>query len=558
MGSYLRGWTTAVFVALCAVFFALFLYYPLVRVLKGSISLNGRLSLELFPLLFTDETMRQCLLNSLAIAVAVLGLSTLVSLPLAAVMVKLQFPVKALISGLLLVPIIMPPFVGAIGIRQVLSQSGPVNILLKSLHLPAVDWLTAGFWCVVVLEMLHLYPILYLNIAAAWANVDPGLEEAGQNLGGSPAHVFRTVTLPLLLPGYFAGAIIVFIWALTDLGTPLMFGFRKVIPVKIFDSIKDINENPMGYVLVVLVLLITAFSFFLSRLVLERGQYAMMTRGHVTKREQPARGVQLFWCYVLPLAIVAAALVPHLSVALTSVSKGWSMTILPERYTLEHYGKVFSHDLTSSAIRNSLLYSVVSTVVDIVLGFLIAYLLVRKSFPGKAILDTTAMLPLALPGIVLAFGYVACYSGTSLDPRRNPVPLLILSYAVRRLPYSVRAAYAGLQQMSVTLEEAAQNLGASPWKTLMTVTLPLISANLIAGAILSFSFAMLEVSDSLILAMTERFYPITKAIYVLVQRLGDGAYIASAMGILGMLLLTISLLLAGRLMGKKMGELFRV
>jgi len=153
---------------------------------------------------------------------------------------------------------------------------------------------------------------------------------------------------------------------------------------------------------------------------------------------------------------------------------------------------------------------------------------------------------------------VVCYSGTLLDPRQNPVPLLILSYAVRRLPYSVRAAYAGFQQTSVTLEEAAQNLGASPFRSLMTITLPLISANLIAGAILSFSFAMLEVSDSLILAMTEKYYPVTKAIYVLVQRLGDGAYIASALGILGMLLLTVSLLLAGKLMGKKMGEMFRV
>ncbi|OIO92020.1 MAG: ABC transporter permease [Armatimonadetes bacterium CG2_30_59_28] len=543
---------------MCAVFFGLFLYYPLLRVLKGSVYFGGRTSFELFPLLFTDATLRECLLNSLKISVVVLGLSTVVSFPLAAVMVKLRFPGKALLSGLLLVPIIMPPFVGAIGMRQVLSQSGPVNILLKSLHLPAVDWLTSGFGCVVVLEALHLYPIMYLNIAAAWANVDPGLEEAAQNLGGWPGHIFRTVTLPLLLPGYFAGSIIVFIWALTDLGTPLMFGYRKVIPVKIFDSIKDINENPMGYVLVVLVVVITVAFFYASRRILEGRQYAMMTRGHVTERERPACGVDYVWCYVIPLTIVLIALIPHASVLLTSISKGWSMTVLPEHYTGEHYGKVFSHDLTLTAIRNSLFYSTVSTLADIVLGFLIAYLLVRKSIPGKAVLDATAMLPLALPGIVLAFGYVVCYSGTLLDPRQNPVPLLILSYAVRRLPYSVRAAYAGFQQTSVTLEEAAQNLGASPFRSLMTITLPLISANLIAGAILSFSFAMLEVSDSLILAMTEKYYPVTKAIYVLVQRLGDGAYIASALGILGMLLLTVSLLLAGKLMGKKMGEMFRV
>ena len=172
-------------------------------------------------------------------------------------------------------------------------------------------------------------------------------------------------------------------------------------------------------------------------------------------------------------------------------------------------------------------------------------------------LDTLTMLPLAVPGIVVAFGYVAGFSGTSLDPRVNPIPLLIFGYAIRRLPYMVRSAYAGFQQTSVTLEEAAQNVGASPAKTLRRITLPLVFANLVAGGILCFSFAMLEVSDSLILAMEERYYPITKAIYSLLAR-PDGPYIASALGVLGMVLLMASLFLAGKFLGRRMGELFRV
>lgn len=553
-----RKWSHLPFVLICVLFFGFFLYLPLLKVVGGSVYFNRHFSLELFPLLFTDATLRDCLLNSLKIAVTVTLIVSLLSFPLAAVMVKLKFPGKTLLASLLLVPLIMPPFVGAIGMRQILSQSGPINILLKTMHLPPVDWLTAGFWCVVALEALHLYPIMYLNLAAAWANIDPGLEEAAENLGGWPWRIFQTITFPLLLPGYFAGVIIVFVWALTDLGTPLMFGYRKVIPVKIFDCTKDINENPMGYVLVILIIAVTLLFFYISRRLLQGRQFAMMTRGHVVERERAAKGVENLWCYAIPLAIIFLALIPHLSVFLTSISRGWSMTVLPEKYTTEFYGKIFSDDMTATAVRNSLMYSVVSTAVDIVLGFLIAYFLVRKDISGKALLDTTAMLPLALPGIVLAFGYVACYSGTFLNPRTNPIPLLIISYAVRRLPYSVRAAYAGFQQTSVTLEEAAQNLGASPGKALMSITLPLISANLIAGAILSFSFAMLEVSDSLILAMSEKYYPITKAIYAKVQVLGDGASTASALGVLGMVLLTISLLLAGRLMGKKMGEMFRV
>jgi iron(III) transport system permease protein len=183
--------------------------------------------------------------------------------------------------------------------------------------------------------------------------------------------------------------------------------------------------------------------------------------------------------------------------------------------------------------------------------------LARKRVPGRNVLDALAMLPLALPGLVIAFGYIAAFSATPLDARVNPVPLLVIAYAVRRLPYMVRAAYAGFQQSSVALEEAAMNLGATPIKTFYQITFPLVFANLVAGAVLAFSFAMLEVSDSLILALKEEYYPITKAIYVLLGRIADGPYIASAMGMLGLLLLGGTLFIAGRFFGRRMGELFR-
>jgi len=170
------------------------------------------------------------------------------------------------------------------------------------------------------------------------------------------------------------------------------------------------------------------------------------------------------------------------------------------------------------------------------------------------------MLPLALPGLVLAFGYVAAFdlSVPWLNPRQNPTLLLIVSYSVRRLPYIVRAAYAGFQQTSLTLEEASANLGASPWRTMRKITLPLVMANLVAGSILTFAFAMLEVSDSLILAMREQYFPITKMIYQLVGRIDPQApSVACALGVVGMAILTISLLVASTLLGRRMGQLFR-
>ena len=169
------------------------------------------------------------------------------------------------------------------------------------------------------------------------------------------------------------------------------------------------------------------------------------------------------------------------------------------------------------------------------------------------------MLPLALPGVAIAFGYMGSFADTTLllrhlpetfinviDPRKNPTFLLIISYAVRRLPYMLRSIYAGLQQTSVTYEEASQNVGATPIRTLYKITLPLVIANILAGAILAFSFSMLEVSDSLILAMQDKYYPITKAIWSLSQRPDHGAYTASALGVVGMLILIACLLGAGR------------
>jgi iron(III) transport system permease protein len=145
-----------------------------------------------------------------------------------------------------------------------------------------------------------------------------------------------------------------------------------------------------------------------------------------------------------------------------------------------------------------------------------------------------------------------------LDVQENPTLLLIVAYAMRRLPYVVRSAVAGLQQTPVDLELAARNLGASGLRTLRRITVPLIAANLVAGALLAFAFAMLEVSDSLILAQRQTYWPITKAIYELFQRLGDGPYIASALGVWAMALLTLTILTASAFLGKKMGAIFRI
>ena len=564
MTSWLRRYdlnpANAALLIFLGVFFIVFMLYPLGYVFSNAFFTSEGFSLVFIKLMFSSPNNTIILANSVNLGLAVTLFTTLLSLPLALLLVRYNFPGKGLLNGLILIPMVLPPFVGAIGMRQLLARFGSINLLLLDLGVinQPIDWLGGGsFWGVVILEALHLYPIMYLNLAAALANVDPSLEEAARNMGANSFKLFRTVTFPLMLPGYFAGAIIVFIWAFTDLGTPLVFEYREVVAVQIFNMVTDLHQNPMGYAFVVVVIALTLFFFYLSKRILGGGRYEMLGRGHVASAARPASAAITVIAYAVVLGISALALIPHLGVLLTSVTSHWFLSVLPSEYTVQFYKNVFSHDLALLSIKNSLLLSSLSTIIDIVLGITIAYLLARKRVPGRSVLDALAMLPLALPGLVLAFGYVAAFSATPLDARVNPVPLLVIAYAVRRLPYMVRAAYAGFQQTSVALEEASINLGASPMKTFFQITMPLIFANLIAGAVLSFSFAMLEVSDSLILASKERYYPITKAIYALLGRIADGPYIASAMGILGLLLLAGSLFVAGRFFGRRMGELFR-
>jgi len=563
---YDLNFSTIAFLSLLLLFFGAFLFYPASFMLKGAFFAGGKFTLRYFSLLLESPLQRQSILNSFGIAFLTTALTTLLALPLAHWMTRFDFRGKTLLGGLLLVPMIMPPFVGAIGLSQLLARFGSVNLFLMELGILApdkpIDWLgQGGFWGIVILQVMNLYPIMFLNVSAAMANMDPSLRESAQNLGASGWRLFRTITLPLILPGYFAGAVIVFIWAFTDLGTPLIFGFSRLVPVQIFDAVNDLNTNPMGYALVVFVLALTLALFLISKRALAGRRYEMMARGHTGGAEARATPGRTLAIWTLTMSVIGLALLPHLAVIVHSFAEHWFFSVLPREWTAGNYGEIFGHGLTASSIRNSLFYSSLSALLDLVLGVVIAWLLTRKRIPFAGQLDALAMLPLALPGLVLAFGYVAGFDFKIpwLNPRDNPTLLLVVSYSVRRLPYIVRSAYAGFQQTSVTLEEASANLGAPPFRTLRKITLPLVMASLIAGTILTFSFAMLEVSDGLILAMREQFFPITKMIWQLMGRIDPGAPgVACALGVVGMLILSASLLLAGKILGQKMGQMFRV
>ncbi len=562
-----RGLARLVFVS-ALVFFGVFFLWPIVEILRGGfVDADGRFTFAFIGLIFTDPLYLRCLGNSFLLAFTTTTTAFLIAMPLAFIADRFRFPGKTLLGALVLVPMILPPFVGAIGLRQIFGQYGAFNALLIHTGLLSeggtIDWFaTNRFLGIALVQAFSLYPIMYLNLVAALANVDPALEEAAANLGCTGLRKFRRITLPLIKPGIFAGGTIVFIWSFTELGVPLIFDYDRVASVKIYSLLKEIGGSPIPYALVAVMLACSVALYAVGKGLFGRRSYAMMAKATSTGGTRDPGRLRAWLCTGLFAIVICAAVLPHLGVILVAFSSDWYRTVLPADFTLHNFQLALGHSFTVPAIGNSLKFAGAATLADIVAGVAIAYVIVRSHIRGREVLDAVAMLPLAVPGLVLAFGYLAMSQPGRmlawLDPVENPTALLIIAYAVRRLPYMVRAAVAGFEQTSETLEEAAQNLGAPPLHALLKVTLPLIMANVIAGALLAFSFAMLEVSDSLILAQKQAYYPITKAIFELFQLLGDGRFLAAALGVWAMAFLAITVAGLSLLLGKRLGAIFRV
>jgi iron(III) transport system permease protein len=546
-----------------------FLLVPVMKTISSGFYSDNELSTYWFIRVISNPILMAELGNTLVLAVITTTVCLLLSLPLAVIRTKYEFRGLGILSMLVLVPLILPPFVGAIAMKRFLGQFGVLNLVLEKIGLVDMsaslppDWLGSGFIGVVILQSLHLFPILYLNISAALANIDPAYAQAARNLGASRLQAFLKVTFPLIRPGLFAGGTIVFIWAFTDIGTPVIIGYDHLTPVTIFKELANAEVNPRTFSLVFIMLTTSVTFYLMGKFLFGRSLAGESTKATIATETQRLGilGTSLAW--LLFGGVILLSVMPHIGVLLMGISDYWVNSILPESYTTRHLVFVVTSPETLGSITNSLKYASFSTVLDIILGSIAAWLIIRTRIYGRSVLDGLCMLPLAVPGLILAAGYVAMTSpGTPLEaigPTQNPFMILVIAYAIRRIPFVVRGVSAGLQQLPESMEESARNLGASTLTTWLRITLPLIAANIIAAAVLTFSFQMLEVSDSLILAQTTDYYPITKQIYRLATSTGspEATNQAAAMGIYGILLLGTTMGIASLLLGKRLGMVFR-
>ncbi len=521
--------------------------YPLLQVLSVAVMVDGRPTAAPLLAFFARPLFREAFVNTLVSGVLAVALGSLIAVPLALLTVRYSFPGRGLLTTLGLLPLVIPPFVGAVAFQQILGRSGTVNLFLLERFGVTVPFME-GLWGVIMVQTLHYFPFIWLNTAAALSALDRSLEEAAQNLGSSGFRLFRRVLLPLSLPGYAAGALLTFIRVIDDLGPPLMLNYPKLLAPQAYMRVTTVGLTDVdGYVICAVLVALSLSALWISKGLLGRGEFTAVGRcGETPARVLGAGGTLAVWA--IAILLLGPALLPHVGIVLLSVSKVWSLSPLPSVYTLGNYDEILFR--APHFIWNTLRYALLAAALDVGLGAVIAWLLLRGRTRGRQWLDAIATMPLAVPGVVLAVGYLRVFHGWSVPGLGAPLTstwlILVIVYAVRRLPYTVRGAYAALQQLPVSLEEAAQNLGAGRARAFLKVTLPLMGRGLLAGGLLAFVSSAVDLSSTILLVPHVELGPLSYGIYLYMQSaVGRGP--GAALGVVAIALVAAGTWLATRL-----------
>jgi iron(III) transport system permease protein len=544
-------------VGLIWIFLLVFLFYPLVRIFYDAVTDDaGRFTLEHFHAFFTDGFYLRSLWNSILLGLGVVLASSVVGVGIAILLVRYDFVGRTLFSYLTLIPIISPPLVGVLGFVFILGRAGTVNVLLMD-YLDVIRPVNFmyGLHGVLLVETLHLFPMITLNVVDALGKVDPALEEAAAGVGARGWRRLLTITLPLTTPGYVAGALLVFIWTFADFVTPLVLGVHDLLASQAYLNIVQFVDRRlfrMGIVISALLVLLALAFLLAARHYVAIKDYSSLAYARVERRRLSGP-VQALVVAGLGL-VMALSFLPYIGIGLAAFGRGWSLTPLPTTYTLQFFERVLVE--TPKYITNSLLYSVLAVLLCVAVGVPIAWLLARTRLPGNDVLDGLNTLILAIPGTAIGIAYVRAFH---LDVPGVGVPLtsmwviLPLVLAVRRLPYTVRGTYASLLLVHRSLEEAAGSVGASRLRTFRDVTLPLVWKGILVGGLFSFMTSLQEASAVLFLSLGG-WETITVGIFNFY--IAGSSSEAAALGVILIVVATVCLVAINRVAGARMGGMF--
>ena len=529
--------SSALFIGL---FLLIFLAVPIFQVFYVSfLDQNGHFTLLNFYDFFQNALFIESFYNSFYVAGMSVVLSSIFALPLAYFTSRFNFRGSVIIQSLGFIPLIMPPFVGAVAMKLLFGSNGSINLILNDwfgFKIPFMEGLNG----VIFVESIHYFPFILINLITSLNNIDRTMEESAQNLGAKGFGLFRRIVLPLSMPGYVAGASLVFLKVFDDLGTPLLLDVNTMLAPQAYLRISSIGINdPMGYVIGVILVLTSVSAVWVAKLALGGKDYSMLQKGGGGMIKRDFLPYQKYLAYFVVFFILFLVLSPHIALTLLSFGTIWSFSVLPDAYTLSHYKDVFEN---SVFIKNTMLYCSIAAFIDVVLAFFISYIVLRTKIKGRHLLDYIAMSAIAIPGLVLGIGYLRTFNAFTNPLDDKPLAswwfMIVLILAVRRLPYALRAANAALMQISKFLEESAESLGAKKITIFRKVLVPLMTGGLLAGFITSFSTATVELSATIMLVSTETDAPLAYGIYSYMQT-AAGRGPGAALGMIGVLIVAV-------------------
>ena len=541
--------------ALVALFLIAFLIVPLGRVIVVAFTgPEGGFSLVHFGDFFRTSLLQEAFWNSIYVATMTVVLASLIAVPLATILARFRFRGAALIHTLGVVPLVMPPFVGAVAMQLIFGRNGSINLLLNDwfgFRIPFMEGLNG----VIFVEALHYFPFILLNLSASLSNIDSAMEESAQNLGARGFTLFSRIVFPLAMPGYVAGAALVFVKVFDDLATPLLLNVTSMLAPQAYLKITTVGvSDPMGYVISVIMIVCSLGAMLLSALVLRGRDFATTQRGGggLSRRRLGRTGNAIAVTFVIVTLLIVLS--PHIGIFLLSIATVWSFAVLPDAYTLQHYVTVYRE--AAPMIGNTILYCTLAGLIDIVLGATLAYVVLRTRLPGRRLVEQVAMSAVAIPGLVLGIGLLRTYYDVKLPMSGESLAtfwfMLVIAYAVRRLPYALSAATAALQQLHVSLEEAAESLGAGKIRVLSRIVVPLMTGGLLAGFVTSFATAAVELSATLLLVARAPDAPLSYGIYVYMQS-AAGRGPGAALGVIAVVVVSIATYIAYKIAERERG-----
>ncbi|MDD3681916.1 MAG: iron ABC transporter permease [Mesotoga sp.] len=471
---------------------AIFIVYPLFRVFSVSMTnKEGGFDLSAYSHAFSNRYMRQGFFNSLLVAGLTAIFGMLVGYLFAYTLNRTDIPLKGFFRTVAVLPIVFPPFIGALSIIMLFGFNGIITAGIFGIR----NFPVYGLWGLMMAQVVCFFPVAFITLDGVIGTISPTLEDAAFNLGANRWQAFRKVILPMSVPGIASTMLVLFIESLADFGNPLILAGSKfpVLSVQAYLQITGMFDTKGGAALAVWLLFPSIAAFVIQKYWVGKKKYVTVTGKPTTSVLKSVSKPVKWILFSLCMFIAVFTLTIYATIFWGAFVKAWGMN---NTLTLENFKYVF--DVGLEAIKDTLVIAFTSTPISAVLGMIIAFLLVRKVFPGRRVMEFTSMLSFAVPGTVIGIGYILSFNKPPLL-LTGTLAILVLNFVFRYIPVGIQSGIALLNQVDPAIEEAAYTLGADNRQVFTKVTLPLIMPAFFSALVFAFVRAMTAISAAIFL-----------------------------------------------------------